>query len=92
MALYRLLSEAIDWPEDDPRVVELADILERLMLRALAAGEVGGDDLDPFDDPFVDLLDAATVESAPIAERLLEILEERGWKGWTRIERVPGQP
>ena len=92
VALYRLLSEAIDWPEDDPRVVELADILERLMLRALAAGEVGGDDLDPFDDPFVDLLDAATVESAPIAERLLEILEERGWKGWTRIERVPGQP
>jgi DNA-binding transcriptional MerR regulator len=92
VALYRLLSEAIDWPEDDPRVVELADILERLMLRALEAGGMDGDELDSFDDPFVDLLDAATVESAPIAERLLEILEERGWKGWTRIERVPGQP
>lgn len=83
--LYRLLSEAFDWPADDPRIVEIADILERLMLRALEAGETGPDGLD---DPFVDLLDATTAESAPIAERLLTILEERGWKGWTRIERV----
>jgi DNA-binding transcriptional MerR regulator len=84
--LYRLLSEALDWPADDLRVVELANILERLMTRALEAGDVGTDDLD---DSFVDLLDAATVESSPIAKRLLAILEERGWKGWTRIERVP---
>ena len=84
--LYRLLSEAVDWPADDPRIVEIADILERLMIRAVEAGEVG---TDPFDDPFVDLLDATAVESSPVAERLLEILQERGWKGWTRIERVP---
>ena len=85
--LYRLLSEALDWPADDPRVVEIADVLERLMLRAVEAGEVVADGLE---DPFVDLLDATTVEASPIAERLLVILEERGWKGWTRIERVPG--
>jgi hypothetical protein len=84
--LYRLLSEAIDWPADDPRIVEIADVLERLMIRAERAGEIG---TDPFDDPFVDLLDATTVESSPLAERLLELLEERGWRGWTRIERVP---
>ena len=69
--LYRLLSEAIDWPADDPRIVEIADILERLMIRAVEAGEVG---TDPFDDPFVDLLDATAVEASPVAERLLEIL------------------
>ncbi len=56
------------------------------MIRAVEAGDVG---TDPFEDPFVDLLDAAAVESSPVAERLLEILQERGWKGWTRIERVP---
>ena len=84
--LYRLLSEALDWPADDPRVVEIADIMERLMIRAVEAGEVGTDDF--FDDPLVDLLDSM-VESAPGAERLLAILQERGWKGWTRIERVP---
>ena len=84
--LYRLLSEAVDWPADDPRIIEIADILERMMIRAVETGEVG---TDPFDDPFVDLLDATAVESSPVAERLLELLEERGWKGWTRIERVP---
>jgi hypothetical protein len=36
----------------------------------------------------LDLLDATAVESSPVAERLLEILQERGWRGWTRIERV----
>jgi DNA-binding transcriptional MerR regulator len=84
--LYRLISEALDWPADDPRVVEIADIMERLMIRAVEAGEVGTDDVD---DLLVDLLDAAAVESSPGAERLLAILEERGWRGWTGIERVP---
>lgn len=86
--LYRLLGEALDWAADDPRVVEIADILERLMLRALEAGETDVD-VDGLDDSFVELMDAATAESAPVAERLLAILEERGWSGWTRIERAP---
>lgn len=83
--LYRLFSEGLDWQADDPRVVEVADVLERLMVRAIEAGDVGG---DGFDDQLVDLLDATTVASSPVAERLLTILQERGWRGWTRIERV----
>ncbi|GGX99410.1 MerR family transcriptional regulator [Streptomyces minutiscleroticus] len=85
--LYGILDEALDWPVDDLRMVEIADLLERLMIRAVEAGEVGGD--DGIDDQFVDLLDSTMVESSPGAARLLAILEERGWKGWTRIERVP---
>jgi DNA-binding transcriptional MerR regulator len=84
--LYRLLSEALDWQADEPRIVEIADVMERLIIRAVEAGEVG---TDGFDDSFVDLLDATAIDSSPLAERLLEILEERGWRGWTRIERVP---
>ncbi|WP_171166529.1 MerR family transcriptional regulator [Streptomyces sp. I05A-00742] len=84
--LYSLLSGALDWPADDPRVVEVADILERLMIRAVEAGEVGA---DGFDDQFVDLLDSTLVESSPGVVRLLAILQGRGWRGWTRIERVP---
>jgi hypothetical protein len=84
--LYRLLSGALDWPADDPRVVEIADIIERLMIRAAEAGETGADD---FDDSFVDLLDATMIQSSPGAKRLVAILEERGWRGWTRIERAP---
>ena len=84
--LYRLLSQALDWSVDDPRILEIADVMERLLVRAVEAGEVG---IDDFDDTFVDLLDTTTVESSPVAERLLAILQERGWRGWTRIERVP---
>ncbi|MDQ0718502.1 DNA-binding transcriptional MerR regulator [Streptomyces luteogriseus] len=84
--LYSFFRGALDWPADDPRVVEIADIVERLRMRAVEAGEAGA---DGFDDQFVDLLDSAMVESSPGAERLVAILAERGWKGWTRIERVP---
>jgi DNA-binding transcriptional MerR regulator len=84
--LYSFLSGPLDWPLDDPRIVEIADVLERMRIRAVEAGEVGA---DGFDDQFAALLDATVVESSPGARRVVAILEERGWKGWTRIERVP---
>lgn len=84
--MYRLFDDALDWQPDDPRVVDIADVLERVMLRAVEAGEVGGDGLD---DPIVELLDTTTAEASPIAARVLGILHERGWRGWTRIEQVP---
>ncbi|MGW2324148.1 MerR family transcriptional regulator [Streptomyces sp. NPDC001700] len=86
LRLYSFLKGALDWSAEDPRVIELADILERLRIRAVKAGEVGP---DGFDDQFVHLLDSAMAESAPGAQRVLAILAERGWKGWTRLERVP---
>ncbi len=86
--LYSLVNGAFDSPADDPRAVEVADILERLAIRAAAAGELGP---DGFDDRFAELLDATMLEAAPNAHRVLAILEERGWKGWTRIERVPAE-
>lgn len=86
--LYRLADASLDWAPDDPRVVDVADVVERLLVRALESGQVqtagaGGA------DPLAELLDTAMIESAPVAGRLLAILEERGWRGWTRIERVP---
>src|SRR4051812_27898186 len=84
--LYSLVSEAVDNQGDDALLVEIADILERLYLRAAEAGQLGD---EPFDDQLVKLLDAVMLESAPEAARLLAIMEKRGWKGWTRIEQVP---
>lgn len=89
--LYRRLGEALDWEVDDPRVVEIADHLERIMRRAL--DEAPRQELpDEFDDSFVDLMDRAMLQTSPLAERIIEILTERGWRGWTRIERVPDSP
>lgn len=85
--LYRLISEALDWSPDDPRVVEIADSLERLMTQALEAGETSTLGLD---DQFIDMLDDSAVNASPGARRLRSILEERGWNGWIRTERAPG--
>ncbi|MEV6283628.1 MerR family transcriptional regulator [Kribbella sp. NPDC051770] len=83
---YQLVGGALDWDLDDPRIIEVADIVERRLILAVEAGAL---QVDGFDDTFVDLLDTTMLESSPLAARLLEILAERGWKGWTRVERVP---
>jgi DNA-binding transcriptional MerR regulator len=84
--LYHLLSGALDWSVDDARVVEVADCLEHLMNRAVEAGETSDLGLD---NQFLDLLETSSVESSPVAKRLLAILEDRGWRGWIRTERTP---
>jgi hypothetical protein len=32
------------------------------------------------------------VETSAVAARLMVILQERGWKGWTRVERIEPEP
>ena len=86
--LYRLLSTVSEWSPDDQRVVELADIVEHLRIRAVQSGAVEIGEADA-SDPFAALLDSAMAESTPVARRLLAILEQRGWRGWTQLERVP---
>lgn len=78
VALYRLLSEALDWPVDHPRIVEIVDVLERRLLRAAGTDEFRA---DYSDDTFVALLDETTVRSSPVAERVLALLHEPGWRG-----------
>ena len=45
----------------------------------------------PLDGNLVELLDSACLNSVSMARTLLALLEQRGWRGWTRLERVdPG--
>ena len=83
--LYRLLSQALDWSVEDPRIVEIADILERLMIRAVEAGEVANDDFDDHSSTCWTRHGRVRTGRRAAARDP----EERGWKGWTRIERVP---
>jgi len=90
--LYRVLSEIVesDAP-DDWQVEEAADILAGLFEQAYAAGELNlGEVAD--DDLAVDVLDALAVESDPRMQRMLDLLRERGWAGWTRLERLAEPP
>jgi hypothetical protein len=83
---YRDLAAVIHWEADDPRVAAVGDRVVALLEAADA------DEWEDFDqempDELAELLDSVFLESVPIARRLLERLEERGWRGWTKFERI----
>ncbi|MFE3148535.1 MerR family transcriptional regulator [Streptomyces sp. NPDC059218] len=85
---YLTLGRALDRTDDDPRLAELADKLADYITRM--ADEQGEDYVDDADiEPlFAKLMDALAFDTAPPARRLIELMKERGWTGWTRLERV----
>ena len=85
--LYLDFGDLADCAPDDPRLPALADRVAAF-IEAAAAEAVGVEDEHPVSDDLVELLDAAFFESFPCAPRLLELLEERGWTGWTNIRRM----
>ena len=90
--LYRALSEIFESDAgDDPRLEEAADIMAGLAEQAYTSGEINLGEEAHDDLPF-DLLDALAVESDPRAERLLDLMRERGWARWTRLERLAEPP
>jgi DNA-binding transcriptional MerR regulator len=92
--LYRLGSELLDSDaDDDPRLVEAADILAGLAEQAYAADETTTGEASHDDLPF-GLLDALAVESDPRVQRLMDLMRERGWGSWTgtRPERLAAPP
>lgn len=82
--LYQRFDEAIDWQPDDPRLPALADRLSAMMSTAGNWEEHASDDTMAVD--LVELLDSFFVDAVPVARRLLQLLEKRGWSGWTQIE------
>ncbi|SDI18327.1 DNA-binding transcriptional regulator, MerR family [Sinosporangium album] len=85
---YLTLGQALDWTADDPRLVELADRLAAYLTGL--ADEEGEDYVDDTDiePPLVRLMDTLAFDSVPPARRLIGLLAQRGWTGWTRLERV----
>jgi DNA-binding transcriptional MerR regulator len=82
--LYLDVGELVDCGPDDPRLPALADRVAAFIAAAAAEAE-GLEEEHPVSEDLVALLDAAFIESFPCATRLLELLEERGWTGWTNI-------
>jgi hypothetical protein len=91
--LYRVLSELLesDAGDDDPRLEEAADIMAAGLEQAYTAGETYPDQVAHDDLPFR-LLDALAVETDPRAQRMLDLMRERGWASWTRLERLAEPP
>ncbi len=86
VGLYRDLAEAIHWEADDARLEamrdRIVDLLEGLPADAWDSGNEG------MSHDLVELLDSVFLASVPIAARLMGLLEERGWRGWTKMERI----
>ncbi|WP_460828695.1 helix-turn-helix domain-containing protein [Nocardioides hungaricus] len=81
--LYRDLAQVIGWAADDPRLVGVVD---RLVTQFEAVPDSVWSQ-DPLPDELAALLDGVFLDSVPAAGRMLELLEERGWTGWTSIRR-----
>jgi DNA-binding transcriptional MerR regulator len=88
---YQLIGRMLEGTEDEQEQLarEMADLLVELFEEAAANGQLEQQDLNMDDAAFVKLLDSMADGHATIA-RLRELLAERGWAGWTRVERRPG--
>ncbi|MEV4714581.1 MerR family transcriptional regulator [Micromonospora sp. NPDC049374] len=87
IGFYLTLGNALD-RTDDPQLVELADELAAYITRM--ADERGDNYIDDtaIAPPLVTLMDALAFDTVPPARRLIELLKERGWTGWTELKRV----
>lgn len=91
IAIYLDLVEAVDWDTNDPRLPEMADRLVAMIEKD--AAHWSDEQLADFalDDDLAALLDEVFINAVPVARRLLRLLEERGWTGWTKLERIVPQ-
>jgi DNA-binding transcriptional MerR regulator len=86
---YRMIGRMVDATEEQQEqlATEMADLLVELFEEAAATGQLEQEDLNMDDDAFVQLLDSMS-EGYPVMARLRDLLAERGWTGWTRVERA----
>jgi len=84
---YLDLDDMIDWEPGDPRLPALAD---RLVTQLEAVDEAEWDAFaeSGMSDDLVALLDSMFLDQVPVAADLMRLVEERGWAGWTKLERV----
>ena len=88
VAMYLDLVDAANWEADDPRLPAVADRLVAMFeedTERWSEDEIADFDLD---DELAELLDEVFVSAVPVARTLLHLLEERGWTGWTKLERI----
>lgn len=85
--LYRLIGRiAEDW-QDEELLREAADLLSELFEQAEADGELDLQDEVTPDPAFIRLMDSFAEGAHPVVGRMRELIAERGWAGWTRIEK-----
>ena len=83
--LYQLVARVVDEWEDEQLLQETADLIHDLLEEAAATGQL---DWQGEDDPaFIGLMDSFADQAHPAVARLRELVNQRGWTGWTQVEK-----
>jgi hypothetical protein len=85
--LYQLIGKIAEHGEDDELLRETADLMCELLELDAQSGAFERQDVQMQDDAFIGLMDSFADDSHPAIARLRELIAERGWTGWTRIEK-----
>ena len=85
--LYQLIGRIAENGEDEELLRRTADLMSELLQQAADSGELDRQDQYLPDEAFIRLMDSFADASHPAVARLREMLAERGWTGWTRIEK-----
>ena len=86
--LYLLIGEMLDVGIDDDRLGAVADVLVEMAEEAAERGELDRHNEEMSDDTFIALIDSFAADAHPMIDRLQELMAERGWTGWSRIQRA----
>ena len=85
---YREIDDIAQWQPGDPRLPAVAD-------RLVAQLEAGPEEEwkafaedNTMSDDLVALLDDWFLSRVPVGADLMRLVEQRGWTGWTRLERI----
>jgi DNA-binding transcriptional MerR regulator len=85
--LYQLIGRIPEIGADEDLLRQTADLMSELLQDAAASGELDRQDEHMPDQAFISLMDSFADASHPAVARLRELIAERGWTGWTRIEK-----
>jgi len=91
--LYQLIGELLEVGPDEERLNAVADLIAEMSEQAAERGDLERQRDEMNDDAFIALVDSFASESHPLVQRLQELMTERGWSGWSRMERAEdGKP
>jgi DNA-binding transcriptional MerR regulator len=76
------------WSADDPRLQDVADAAVALFHEVAAEHPQAAEENSDLEPEVVSLLDDKMIESSPAWRRVLELIEERGWTGWSDVRET----
>ena len=85
--LYQLIGRIAENGEDEELLRQTADLMSELLQQVADSGGLDRQDENTPDAGFIGLMDSFSDASHPAVGRLRELIAERGWTGWTRIEK-----